>query len=143
MKNRLAAGPLAAISGLLVAIGPQTMFKICDPSHHAVSNCFWTGQALIGVGSILAALGIAYIFISSPQTRAGVSLAIASDAILVFLIANVLIGMDDNPMMACRTTTLPILNIISVLTFVLAAANTVYLALKGRVVPTNEAADTI
>ncbi|MDR1640570.1 MAG: DUF4418 family protein [Clostridiales bacterium] len=143
MKNRLIAGPLAAISGLLVAIGPQTMFKICDPSHHSVSNCFWTGQALIGVGSVLATLGVIYIFIASQQTRAGLSLAIASDAVLAFLIANVLIGMDSNPMMACRTTTLPILNIISVLTFVFAIGNTIYLAAKGRVVPANEAADSL
>jgi hypothetical protein len=147
MKNRLIVGPITVIAGLLTAVGPQTLFRICEPSHHAtVSSCFWTGQAVIGVGSVLAALGIAYIFFANEGVRAGISIAIAANALLTILLANLLIGMDNNAMMSCRLSTLPALNIISVLTIVLAAANAFHLLLKirrGGATIANAATDSI
>jgi hypothetical protein len=131
MKNRIIAGSAAISGGALIALGPQTLFKICDQSHHAVTSiCFWTGQAAIGIGAVLALLGGAYFFFRSPQIRAGLSLGIAANIILLVLTANVLIGMDEMPMMACRVSTLPALNVISAVDLVLASINTVYLLRK-------------
>lgn len=128
MKNRVIAGTITIITGFLVAVGPQTLFKICDQSHHGgVSTCFWTGRALIGVGIVFALLGIAYLFFRDTRLRAGLSLAAAANVVLTFLLANLLIGMDPDPMMACRIATLPALNIISVLALIFAVINTLYL----------------
>jgi hypothetical protein len=133
MKNRIFGGAATIIVGALTAVGPHTIFKICDQGHHeGHSTCFWTGQATIGVGIIIALLGIAYLIFASPQTRAGISLAVAATSVLTFLLANVLIGMDDMASMACRVKTLPALNIISILSFALAVGNTAYLLVKSR-----------
>ncbi|MDR0905457.1 MAG: DUF4418 family protein [Oscillospiraceae bacterium] len=131
-KNRIIGGVATVVTGALTAVGPHTIFKICDQGHHeGHSVCFWTGQATIGVGIIVALLGVAYLIFASEQTRAGISLSVAATSVLTFLLANVLIGMDDMAMMACRVKTLPALNVISILSFALAIGNTVYLLVKS------------
>jgi hypothetical protein len=128
MKNRIIGGLGAILTGGLVAIGPQTIFKICEQSHHTgPSVCFWTSRAVIGTGVVFALLGISYILSRSPLLRAGLSFAAAANVILTFLLANVLIGMDSDAMMACRVKTLPALNVISTIVFALAAGNFVWL----------------
>jgi hypothetical protein len=135
MVNRIVGGILAIVTGVLLAVGPQTLFKICEQSHHeGHSVCFWTGQATIGIGIVVALLGLLYVVLNDPGVRAGLSIGIASLLVLTLLIANVLIGVEDSAMMPCRLATLPALNIISVLAFALSAVNTGYLLrlLRGR-----------
>jgi hypothetical protein len=128
MKNRIAGGTAGVGIGALIAAGPQSLFRICEQSHHATtSTCYWTAQAAIGIGIITALIGIVYFFFQNAHVRAGLSIAIGLNAVLLLLVANVLIGMDDMAMMACRLKTLPALNIISVLTLALAGVNTFYL----------------
>jgi hypothetical protein len=133
MKNRIIAGIATIVTGALLAIGPQALFKICDQGHHeGHSVCFWTGQAAIGIGIVLVLLGILYLVFSNPGIRAGLSIGIALNLVLILLVANVLIGTCDSAMMRCNTTTLPALNVISVLALVLAAVNTGYLLRSPR-----------
>jgi hypothetical protein len=128
MKNRIIVGIATIITGALLAIGPQALFKICDQGHHeGHSVCFWTGQAAIGIGIVLALLGLLYLAFSNPGIRAGLSIGIALDLVLILLVANVLIGTCDSAMMRCNTTALPALNVISVLALALAVVNTGYL----------------
>jgi ABC-type uncharacterized transport system permease subunit len=143
MKNRIIVGVVVILSGVLVAVGPHSLFPVCDQSHHATtSNCYWTGQASIGIGIVMVLLGIAYIFLANEQARAGVSIGVAASFLLLFLLANVFIGMSDMETMRCRTTTLPILNTISVLGFVLASVNVGYL-LRRRPTPSDTKAASV
>ncbi|MDR1589275.1 MAG: DUF4418 family protein [Oscillospiraceae bacterium] len=128
MKNRIIAGGSAVVTGALLAVGPRTLFKICDQGHHeGHSVCFWTAQATLGIGIVLALIGVAYIFFADARIRAGLSLAAAGDVLFVLLTANVFIGVDPDPMMSCRLQTLPALNLISAAALALAVANTVWL----------------
>jgi hypothetical protein len=128
MKNRIIVGVLVIMTGALLAVGPYTLFEICDQGHHeGHSICFWTRQVTLGIGIVLILLGVFYIVFNDPGIHAGLSIGIAAGFVLTLLVANVLIGVDDDPMMSCRTTTLPALNVISVLSFVLAVVNTGYL----------------
>jgi hypothetical protein len=128
VKNRIVVGAATIATGALLAIGPQALFRICEQSHHAApSICFWTGQATIGIGIMLGLFGLGYLLFSDPGVRTGLSIGIGLALLLTFLVANVLIGMDGDAMMACRTTTLPALNVITVIAFLLSAANTGYL----------------
>ncbi|MDR3258638.1 MAG: DUF4418 family protein [Fusobacteriaceae bacterium] len=128
-KNQIGGGITAIVTGALIAYGPQSLFKICDQGHHHAghSACYWTAQATIGTGIILAIFGIVYLFAISTQLRIGLSVGFAGVIALTFLIANVLIGMDLDPMMACRIKTLPALNVISIITFILVIANVIWL----------------
>jgi hypothetical protein len=131
MKNRIIAGTSVITGGALVALGPWTLFKICDQSRHTEpTTCYWTGRAAIGIGVTLALSGLTYFFFRSPKFRAGLSIGMALTVVLLFLTANILIGVCEMPEMACRLRTLPALNVISVPGFVLAVLNTVYLLKK-------------
>lgn len=133
MKNRIFGGIGLVLTGVLLAVGPHTIFKICDQSHHqaGASNCFWTSQALLGIGLVFALLGLVYMAFKSASVRAGLSLSAAGNMLLTFLTANVFIGMDADAMMACRVTTLPAVNTIAVIGFILTAVNTIYLLRQG------------
>jgi predicted cobalt transporter CbtA len=137
MKNRIAGGTIAAVSGALTAFGPQSLFKICDQSHHMAadnvhSSCYYTAQACVAIGVLSILIGVVYVFAANRGTRTGLSLAVAGNAALVFTISNFLIGVDEMEMMACRIATLPALNVISVLTFALAIGNSALLIYKSR-----------
>jgi hypothetical protein len=134
MRNRIIVGLLTIATGILLAVGPQLLFKICEQGHHEEhSVCFWTGQATIGIGIVLVLLGLFYLVFSDPNIHVGLSIGIALSLVLTFLIANVLIGVDSDTMMSCHTTTLPALNVISIVSFALSAVNTGYLLRIGRV----------
>jgi hypothetical protein len=39
MKNRIAAGGVALVFGLLIALGPQFLFKVCQPMGDSFMKC--------------------------------------------------------------------------------------------------------
>ncbi|MDR3137221.1 MAG: DUF4418 family protein [Coriobacteriales bacterium] len=134
MQNRLLVGLSTIVVGILLALGPQLLFKICDQEHHVGhSACYWTGQATIAIGIVLVLLGTVYLLFNNAGIRAGLSIGITSALVLTLLVVNVLIGVDPDPMMPCHTTTLPALNVISILSLALAVANTGYLLRLVRV----------
>jgi hypothetical protein len=132
----LAVGIGAAALGGLIAIGPQYMFKICEQTMHGgahgATNCFWVGQAEIGVGALIAALGIAYLFFSNPLIRAGLSVGILFGAILSLAVADILLKFCEDASMSCHLATLPALNIVGTLAVILGVSNTAYLFGKPR-----------
>ncbi|MDR2606709.1 MAG: DUF4418 family protein [Oscillospiraceae bacterium] len=138
-KNRIGIGAVSVISGALTAFGPHTLFKVCSESGHhgiestAVSVCHYSAAAELGIGILIALLGIAYILFSSPHTHVGLSLGIGLNALLALLIITVLIGVDPNPMMSCRVRTLPALTLISSLTIAVSIGNLIYLLRKTNV----------
>lgn len=166
MKNRLVTGIAVIVLGLLIAVGPSTIFPVCgvrdtggsamlgvqsdngamsgtgedssgDPvessghssnsSSSTVMKCHWTAQALLGVGILIAILGALLIVFASKQVRLGLSIALALNGILAFLIPNVLIGVCGSAHMLCRTLTLPANSVISGIAVVAAIANAAYL----------------
>jgi hypothetical protein len=128
VKNRVISGAGAVITGLLIALGPQFLFKLCAPMMNGHwMECHWTGQAEIGVGLMIALLGLALLFFSDSGVRLGLSIAALLSGILALLFPAVLIGGCAMETMQCRSVTFPALTVISVLTIVGFAVNTVYL----------------
>ncbi|WP_461248103.1 DUF4418 family protein, partial [Treponema sp. R6D11] len=60
MKKRI-FGIAVTVLGLLLALGSQFLFKVCEPMGDMIMKCFWSARAEIGVGAVIAALGIALI----------------------------------------------------------------------------------
>ncbi|SHN83398.1 protein of unknown function [Desulfitobacterium chlororespirans DSM 11544] len=130
--SRLALGIFILILGILIALGPQYIFKICEQHHGTTTACFWTARALIGVGGVIALLGAAVIFLKSTPLLAGLSLAVLLNSILAFLIPNLLIGVCGEATMDCRVVTLPALNILTILSIIISAGSTGFLFVKYR-----------
>ncbi|MDR1884704.1 MAG: DUF4418 family protein [Synergistaceae bacterium] len=130
--KHVAAGLFFIVFGVLIAVGPKYIFKICEQDHGHATNCLWTARAELGIGIVIALLGAAYILSREVPLLAGLSLSLVLNGALAFLIPNILMGMCEHPHMDCRLVTLPSLNVISLTATLAAAANTVRLIRKYR-----------
>jgi len=129
MKKRIAGIVFAAL-GLLLALGPQFLFKVCPVMDDMFMRCHWTAQAEIGVGAVIAALGIALALFTDLKMRRGLVIGILLSGILALLIPHALIGGCPMPSMPCRKIAIPALSVISILLLIGGALYTLYLARK-------------
>jgi len=129
MKKRI-FGIVFAVLGLLLALGPQFLFKVCPVMEDIHMKCHWTAQAEIGIGALIAALGIALTFFASAKTRLGLTISVFLSGILALLIPHVLIGGCPMDTMPCRKIAFPAITVISILLLISAGFYTAYLARK-------------
>jgi len=130
MKIRIIGGTAAIVLGLLIALGPQFLFKVCEPMGENFMKCHWTAQAEIGIGALIAALGIALTLFAAPKTRLGLTIGILLSGILALLIPHVLIGGCAMESMPCRKIAFPAITVISILLLIGGAFYTLHLARK-------------
>ncbi|MBO5985629.1 MAG: DUF4418 family protein, partial [Lachnospiraceae bacterium] len=117
-KNRLLTGGAFTILGILTAIGPQTIFAVCDAMDGKFMKCHWTAQAELGNGAIIAILGF-LLFLSSHKIRVGLQIALLALSVQTILLPNVLIGVCGGNHMSCRSLTLPALNVIGAISIII------------------------
>jgi hypothetical protein len=106
--------------GLLLALGPQFLFKVCEPMDDIIMKCHWSAQAEIGVGAVIAVLGIAFIVFKYARIQLGLVIGVLLSGIHSLLIIHKLIGgcaMDNMP---CRKIAFPAITIISILLLIAA-----------------------
>ena len=147
MKNtfsRWISGVLFVALGLLIAIGPQTIFKPCSgllqiytegmqgqsmqqmpPSdaRYVPMKCHWSANAEIGIGGAIAFLGILLLFFRKSPVRLGLSLAQAALGLVTVLIPSSLIGVCMGKTMQCRVLMLPLLLVLGCLVIAVSLAN--------------------
>lgn len=97
-----------------------------------VMKCHWAARAELGIGLVIAVLGLLLIIFRSAQVRIGLSIALGLNGILALLIPTVLIGVCGNVKMTCRSLSLPALVILASMVTVAAAANVFYLHHSNR-----------
>ena len=134
MKNKLFASIPAIIFGILIAIAPLTFAKPCAvggigkggmhkmPMMMQPMACYYTGRAAIGIGVVIAVLGIIAFFVKE-QIRAGLNIAVIVNALLMLSVTTFLIGVCASPMMHCASVMRPTLIVLSVLALVFAAVS--------------------
>jgi hypothetical protein len=132
MKNRIISGGVVTVFGLLIALGPQFLFKVCPVMGDMIMKCHWSAQAETGVGGVITALGIALIVFANPKIRLGLTIGIFLSAVLALLIPHVLIGGCVNHTMSCRKITFPAITVISILLLAGMAFNAFYLSRKKQ-----------
>jgi uncharacterized membrane protein YedE/YeeE len=128
MKNRIISGSIAIVFGLLIALGPQFLFKVCPVMGDMIMKCHWSARAEIGVGALIAALGIALVVFASPKTRLGLTIGIFLFGVLALLVPHVLIGGCAGHSMACRKIAFPAITVISILLLIGSALYALQLA---------------
>jgi hypothetical protein len=135
MKNRIILGGGVIVFGLLIALGPQFLFKVCPVAGDTVMKCHWSARAEIGVGALIAALGIGLALFANPQIRLGLTIGIFLSGLLALLVPHALIGGCPMHGMACRKIAFPAITVISILLLIVTALNTLYLARKKNRAP--------
>ena len=130
MKQAIIFGIIFIIFGMLLALGPQVLFKVCGHGEGGYPLCHWTAQAEIGVGLLIAALGICMIVFTHPKTHLGIAIGIFFTGIIALFIPHSLIGGCIEKNMACRKITFPALTVLCIIILVLSAALVVYCEMK-------------
>lgn len=128
MKNKLFASIPSIILGILIAIAPLTFAKVCQTEGGMHMACYYTGRAALGIGLVIAVLGIVAFFVKE-NVRIGLSIAVIVNSLLMIAVPTFLIGVCKSPMMHCASVTRPTLIVLSVLALVFAAIS-VYLDSK-------------
>lgn len=126
MKNRILTGLLFIISGLLIAAGPQSIFKVCAVKEMAM-KCHWSARALIAVGGIIFFGGILYLLANIIVVRLNITLLVLAAYISSLLIPSVLIGGCGNKKMICQSLTFPLIYVISGAGLLYIAGNILFL----------------
>ena len=125
MKNRIIFAAAFILLGLLVILAPTVLFPVCESEMKMA--CFFTKKAEIGVGLVIAALGVIYFFLKNKDIRLGISIAQFLNAGLALAFPAKLTGLCKMSDMACRVKTYPALIVLSVLLALTAAVNIVFL----------------
>jgi hypothetical protein len=117
MKKGIIIGAVTIVLGMLISFGPQILFKVCA---HGTSYplCYWSARAEIGMGLLIAALGICLLVFSDLKTQQGLTIGIFLASIIVLSIPHVLIGGCGVTTMACRRVAFPVLSIICIITLI-------------------------
>ena len=128
MNKKLFAAIAQFVLGVLIAVAPRTFAHVCEVKDNMPMACHYTAQAELGIGVVIALLGIIALF-CSPKIRTGLNIAVALNALLSLAVPTVLIGVCKGAMMHCHMVTLPTLVVLGVLTTVFSVI-AAYLDLK-------------
>lgn len=123
-KNAVVA-VLVVILGVLIAAGPQYLFHVCSETAMSTSPCIYTGKAEIGVGAVLAVLGLIALLSKNRDLNRGLYIGALLTSVLALLIVLVLIGVCSSSAMTCNKEALPGLTIVGAVAVVVSLAGIV------------------
>jgi hypothetical protein len=159
MKKAIICGSIVIVLGLFIALGPQFLFKVCDPnmvstesassastdddccaepaqssccgpSVRSLPICHWSAQAEIGMGLLIAALGACMIVFPEQKTRLGLLIGIFFSSIIALAIPNFLIGGCSTMTMRCHRVAFPALTVESAVLLVFSAIMITVIAMQ-------------
>jgi len=130
MKRSIIFAAVVIALGFLIALGPQFLFKVCAHGEESFPHCHWSAQAEIGIGLLIAALGICMIVFTDVRTRLGLLIGILLASIIALAVPHTLIGGCGMMSMQCRKVAFPALTIESVVLLVFSAVIITVIAIK-------------
>jgi len=153
MKKAIICGSIVIVLGLLIALGPQFLFKVCGsnmassestedccaqpakssccgPAVSSLPICHWSAQAEIGMGLLIAALGACMIVFTDVKTHLGLLIGVFLASIVALAIPNFLIGGCSTMTMQCRRVAFPALTIESAILLVFSAIMITIIAMQ-------------
>jgi len=133
MKRNIISGGGAILFGLLIALGPQFLFKMCGQHESGYSACHWAGLAELCMGILIASVGICIVLISDIRIQLGLTTGLFLMAIVAGLIPyEIFFGVCDSDTMTCRKNALPALTVVSGCLLIGVVYNLIYLEKKTR-----------
>jgi len=114
MKKEIIFSIVVILLGLLIALGPQFLFKVCGHGETGFPHCHWSAQAEIGIGLLIVALGACMIVFNEPKTYLGLFIGAFLASIIALSIPNFLIGGCGSLAMKCHKVAFPALTAVSI-----------------------------
>ena len=119
MKKHILFVLPSIIISLIIAVGSVSFFGPCVHEDGSFGACHWAGQALFGIGMLLAALNFIALVVKSEDVRRGLLIAIILTTLLGFFIPGGLISLCRMASMRCRSVMMPSVRVLCVLVLLL------------------------
>ena len=133
MNKSKVTGIAIAVLGLLTALIPTVIFKVCDAMDGKFMKCHWTSQTEVAIGVAILVLGVLIILAKEKAAAAAFAVASAINGVLVILISTLVIGVCGSAEMRCNAGTKPALIIAGALIVVASLIHTaLYLTSKNK-----------
>ena len=132
MKKAIILSSVVILLGLLIALGPQFLFKVCGPMGGEYSHCHWSAQAEIGLGFLVVALGGCMFVFTDLKTHLGLLIGIFLAGIIALAVPNFLIGGCSNMTMKCHRVAFPALTAESIVLIVFSAIMITVIAMRKQ-----------
>ena len=107
-KNKI-TGIVIALLGLLTALIPTVIFKVCAAMDGKFMKCHWTSQVEVALGIAVLVLGLLTVLSKENAAASAYAVASAVNGVLVILIPTVVIGVCGSADMPCHSGTKPAL----------------------------------
>ncbi|UEL48435.1 DUF4418 family protein [Terrisporobacter hibernicus] len=130
MKNRVGMAMFYIITGLLMFLGPKHIFVGCAFNPERPMKCWWSTQAILGIGILLIIVGICYMLIKSKGINLGMSLMSIFIGMYAIAIPKFLIGGCKKETMPCLTVEFPSIYLICGVLIIVSIINIIYLRKK-------------
>ena len=133
MNKTKITGIVIAILGILTALIPTQIFKVCEAMDGKFMKCHWTSQVEVALAIATIVLGLLIILSKEKAAASAYSVASAINGVLVILIPTVVIGVCGSAEMPCHSGTQPALIIAGSLIALAGLVNAVlYLTSKKK-----------
>ena len=119
MKNRSLIPLATLVLAVIIAFGSVSFLGPCVHEDGSFGACHWAGQALLGVGILVAVQSIAALLCKDGSVRRGILLAMVPSALLGIFIPGTLIHLCGMATMRCRSVMRPAMSILFGLILVL------------------------
>ena len=102
----------------VIAVGSVSFLGPCVHEDGSFGSCHWAGQAMLGIGLLLAVLNLAALLVKDGRLRAGLLFAAAAAAVLGLFVPGTLIRLCGMATMRCRAVMRPAMMLLCALTAV-------------------------
>ena len=126
MKNRTIFAIAFVLLGIFTLLAPTVLLPVCESEKKMA--CYYTAHAEIGIGILIAVLGVVYFFLKKESTRLGIAIAEFFTSGLVLAFPLKLTGLCKMSDMACRVKTYPALIVAVILLIVVSIIDIFFLA---------------
>ena len=116
MKRFSAGAAIALLLSAVIAVGSVSFLGPCVHEDGSFGSCHWAGQAMLGIGLLLAVLSLAALLVKDGGLQAGLLFAAAAAAVLGIFIPGTLIRLCGMATMRCRAVMRPAMTLLCALT---------------------------
>ena len=118
MKQFSPGAAAALLLSAVTAAGSVSFLGPCVHEDGSFGACHWAGQAMLGIGLLLAALSLTALLVKDGRLRAGILFAAAAAVVLGIFVPGTLINLCGMATMRCRAVMRPAMTLLCALTAV-------------------------
>lgn len=126
MKGKNIVAILIVILGVVMLLIPQFIAPVCPIHDGHIMKCHWMGQAVIGLGCVVAVLGLLMLISKESKVAAAFSISAALVSGLAIAVSTHLIGGCSHHHMSCQMHTIPAVTIVGGILLVLGLGFAIY-----------------